>query len=44
VAAGPTDEVLTPERIAALYDVEADVRVHEETGHVTVVPVRKVRR
>jgi iron complex transport system ATP-binding protein len=44
VAAGPTDEVLTPEHIAALYDVEADVRVHEETGHVTVVPVRKVRR
>lgn len=43
VAAGPTEKVLTPEHIAALYDVEADVHVHEETGHVTVVPVRKAR-
>jgi iron complex transport system ATP-binding protein len=41
LAAGPTDEVLTPEHIQALYGVEADVRVHDETGHVTVVPLRR---
>lgn len=41
LAAGPTDEVLTPEHILTLYGVEADVRVHDETGHVTVVPVRR---
>jgi iron complex transport system ATP-binding protein len=40
LAAGPTAEVLTPENIQALYDVEADVQIHSETGHMTVVPVR----
>jgi iron complex transport system ATP-binding protein len=44
VAAGPTDEVLTPEHIEALYDVEADVHVHDETGHLTVVPIARIRR
>ena len=29
LAAGPTGEVLTPENVSALYDVEADVHVHE---------------
>jgi iron complex transport system ATP-binding protein len=42
LAAGPTEDVLTPETIRRLYDVEADVHVNDETGHVTVVPVRKV--
>ena len=42
LAAGPTDEVLTPERIRALYGVEADVRPHEAAGHLVVVPVRRV--
>ena len=42
IAAGPTNEVLTPENISRLYDVEADVHVHHETGHVTVVPVRRI--
>ena len=28
LAAGPTDEVLTPDNVRALYDVEADVHVH----------------
>ena len=41
LAAGPTAEVLTPDNIKALYDVEADVHVHTETGHLTVVPVRR---
>jgi iron complex transport system ATP-binding protein len=40
VAAGPTADVLTPENVMRLYDVEADVRVNSETGHMTVVPVR----
>jgi iron complex transport system ATP-binding protein len=43
LAAGATDEVLTPDHVRALYDVDADVRVHEATGHVTVVPVRRRR-
>ena len=42
VAAGPTSEVLTPENVRRLYDVEADVHVHGETGHMTVVPVRRL--
>lgn len=44
LAAGPTADVLTPENIRALYDVEADVQVHSETGHMTVVPVRRIPR
>ena len=44
LAAGPTAEVLTPENVKALYDVEADVHVHHETGHMTVVPVRRISR
>ncbi len=28
IAAGPTAEVLTPDNVKALYDVEADVRMH----------------
>ena len=42
LAAGPTADVLTPENIRRLYDVEADVQVNSETGHMTVVPVRRV--
>lgn len=43
IAAGPTGEVLTPDNISRLYDVEADVHVHGQTGHVTVVPVRRIK-
>ncbi len=43
VAAGPTDQVLTPDNVRAIYQVEADVHVHASTGHVTVVPVRRLR-
>lgn len=39
MAAGPTEEVLTPDRVRALYGVEADVRLHEAAGHLVVVPV-----
>ena len=42
IATGPTGEVLTPENIRRLYDVEADVQVHGDTGHITVVPVRRL--
>jgi len=44
LAMGPTTEVLTPENVQRLYDVEADVQVHGETGHMTVVPIRRVSR
>ena len=41
VAAGPTEDVLTGAHLRALYGVEADVRRHPATGHLTVVPVRR---
>jgi iron complex transport system ATP-binding protein len=41
IAAGSTGEVLTPDLVRRLYDVEAGVHVNEETGHVMVVPVRR---
>jgi iron complex transport system ATP-binding protein len=43
IAAGPTADVLTPENVRRLYDVEADVHVNRETGHMTVVPVRRLK-
>ena len=42
LATGPTNDVLTPENVRRLYDVEADVHVHQATGHMTVVPVRRI--
>lgn len=36
---GPTASVLTRENIRALYDVDADVRLHALAGHLTVVPL-----
>lgn len=41
LAHGPTREVLTVAMIQQLYDVEADVRFHEASGHLTVVPIRR---
>lgn len=41
IASGPTDAVLTPANVRALYDVEADVHRHDATGHLTVVPLRR---
>jgi ABC-type cobalamin/Fe3+-siderophores transport system ATPase subunit len=48
IAAGPTGEVLTPDTVrrlydvdADVYDVDADVHVNDETGHVMVIPVRR---
>ena len=41
LAQGPTREVLTGAIIQQLYDVEADVHVHEASGHLMVVPIRR---
>jgi iron complex transport system ATP-binding protein len=41
MANGPTEEVLTPERIAALYGVTAEVQFNAAAGHLTVVPLHR---
>jgi iron complex transport system ATP-binding protein len=41
LAAGPPETVLTAGQIGRLYDIEADVRLHPGTGHLTVVPLRR---
>ncbi len=42
LASGNTREVLTSAMVRQLYDVEADVRVHELAGHLTVVPLGRI--
>jgi iron complex transport system ATP-binding protein len=44
IAAGETSQVLTPENVARLYDVTADVRRHDPSGHLVVVPVARLPR
>jgi len=39
LAQGPTTEVLTAPMIRALYDVDADVQMHAQSGRLTVVPL-----
>jgi len=39
LATGPAGEVLTSAAVRQLYDVDADVRLHQLAGHLTVVPV-----
>ncbi|MFN7978069.1 MAG: ABC transporter ATP-binding protein [Vicinamibacterales bacterium] len=41
LAAGPTTDVLTGPNVRALYDVDADVHRHPETGHLVVVPLHR---
>ena len=41
LAQGPIGAVLTAEGVRSLYGVEADVRFHEQAGHLTVVPIRR---
>jgi len=41
LASGATDDVLTPDRIRALYGVEADLTRHPSTGRLTIVPLRR---
>jgi ABC-type cobalamin/Fe3+-siderophores transport system ATPase subunit len=38
VADGPTEDVLTADRILSVYGVHADVQYHERAGHLMVVP------
>jgi len=42
IAQGATDAVLTGETIRQLYDVDADVRFHDRSGRLTVVPIGRV--
>jgi iron complex transport system ATP-binding protein len=42
IAQGPTEEVLTPEIVRALYGVDADIRRHPAAGHLTVTPIARV--
>ena len=42
VAQGPTEDVLTPETVRALYGVDADVRRHPVAGHLTVTPLARM--
>jgi iron complex transport system ATP-binding protein len=42
LASGPTAEVLTPAAVRSLYDVEADVHMHERTGHLMVTPIARI--
>lgn len=44
LAQGPMAEVLTAAGVRELYGVDADVRFHEEAGHLTVVPIRRSGR
>ncbi len=39
LAAGPTEEVLTPAAIRQLYDVDADVARHARSGRLVVMPL-----
>jgi iron complex transport system ATP-binding protein len=41
LASGPTEQVLTPATVRALYDVEADVHMHHRAGHLTVTPIAR---
>lgn len=41
IAIGPVSEVLTPANIRELYDVQADVHLHAESGHLVVIPVAR---
>ena len=39
LATGPTEEVLTPDTVRDLYQVDAEVVWHPRAGHLTVIPV-----
>ena len=43
-AAGPTETVLTPATIGAVYDVVADVHRHAALGRLTVVPLARMTK
>ena len=39
LAAGATSDVLNPEQVRRLYDIEADIGLHPMTGRLTVTPL-----
>jgi cobalamin transport system ATP-binding protein len=41
LAAGPTDQVLTPATVKALYGVDADVEHHPRAGHLMITPIAR---
>jgi iron complex transport system ATP-binding protein len=43
LAHGATHDVLTSENVRRLYGVDADVRRHDPSGHLVVVPITRVR-
>ena len=43
LAQGATRDVLTGATVQQLYDVDADVQFHQRAGHLTVVPVSRIR-
>jgi iron complex transport system ATP-binding protein len=42
LAQGPTERTLTTAHIRAAYGVDADIRFHEQAGHLTIVPIAHV--
>ncbi len=44
IAQGPTADTLTPTHLRELYDVETEVLFHAAAGHLTVVPLGRVRQ
>jgi iron complex transport system ATP-binding protein len=43
IAAGATEDVLVPDRIRALYGVDADIHRHSATGRLVVIPTGRSR-
>jgi len=41
MVAGPTDQVLTPATVKALYGVDADVEHHPRAGHIMITPIAR---
>ncbi len=41
LAAGPTETVLTPRTVSAVYDVDADIQRHAVSHQLTVVPLAR---
>lgn len=44
LAHGRTRDVLTPDNVRALYDVDADIHFHPQSGHLVVVPISRMTR
>jgi iron complex transport system ATP-binding protein len=42
LAHGPTEDVLTPDAVRALYDVDADIERHSRAGRLVVTPIARV--